>query len=81
MALVIFAPEMLACTGMQPQLEVEAHNYRAALREIQSHFPDLDDALLARFAVAIDDTVINSPLLERLEPDSEMIFIPRIAGG
>ena len=81
MARVVFAPEMLAYTSGEAELEVSATSYRAAIVAVKQRYPELDDALLSRFAVAIDDTVINSPLLETLAPDSELIFVPKISGG
>ena len=81
MATVILPAQMLGAGGGEVSLELEADSYRAALKQLQAKYPQIDDSVLARYAVAIDDTVINYPLLEPLEPDSELVFVPRIAGG
>jgi hypothetical protein len=31
--------------------------------------------------VAIDGVLVHTPLLETFEPDSELVFIPKITGG
>ena len=36
---------------------------------------------MASAAVAIDGDVVPGALLERLEPDSEVHFLPAISGG
>ena len=36
---------------------------------------------LEKMAVAIDGMIIHEPLLQRFGEDSELVFVPRIAGG
>ena len=36
---------------------------------------------IRRAAVAIDGEIYNDPLLEAVEPDSEVHFLPRVGGG
>ena len=78
---VILGGELRHYTGAVEEVSIEALNYRAARRELQKLFPRLQDAVLDKFAVAIDGVMVQTPLLETLQPDSELVFIPRIAGG
>lgn len=78
---VILGGELRRYTGSVEEVEVQASNYRAARRELQQLFPLLDDTVLDKFSVAIDGVLIQTPFLETLEPDSELVFIPKIAGG
>lgn len=43
-------------------------------------WPDLD-ALLDRYAVAIDGQIYQDAFMEPLNADSEVFFMPRIEGG
>ena len=81
MATIVFAAEMRQLAGGLDEFSIEAASYRAALRELTREFPRLDEAVFKKFAVAIDGVLIQSPLLEALEPDSELVFIPKIAAG
>ena len=81
MATVIFIGGLRQLTGGTEEVHIEAANYRAAIRELQLRFPALTDSVLEKFGVAIDGAIIHSPLLETLDHDSELIFIPKIAGG
>ena len=62
------------------RLEVEAADVRRLLAELERRFPGLGEAL-AGSAVAIDGEIFPDPLLERVGPDSEVHFMPRVAGG
>jgi molybdopterin converting factor small subunit len=81
MAHVVFTGDLRLHTGGREQAVVEASSYRAAIRELQRQFPALTDSVLEKFSVSIDGVLIKSPLLETLEPDSELVFFPRISGG
>ena len=48
--------------------------------ELKTRWPDLNDSL-ERTAVAIDGQIYQDPLLEPIEPDSEVFFMARIEGG
>ena len=68
-------------TGGCRQTQIEATSYRLALRELSLEFPGLTETVYEKFSVAIDGTIIHTPLLETFRADSELVFIPRIAGG
>lgn len=69
--------------GGRTEIEVDAHNVRYLLEELEFHYPGLIDALGlgSRMAVAIDGEIYQAPLLKPLAPDSEVYFLPLIGGG
>lgn len=81
MATAIFMGEIRRFTDAVEQCPIDATNYRAAVAELQEKFPGLTDAVLEDFSVAIDGDLVHSPLLEHFSNDSELVFIPKIAGG
>ena len=81
MTTVFFADEMQQHTGGRKQVQIAATSYRLALRELSGEFPGLTEAVYEKFSIAIDGTIIHTPLLETFQADSELVFIPRIAGG
>ncbi len=72
-------------TGGTGRVEVEGRNVRQLLRNLEEMFPGLVDELKATTAIAIDGEIIGQRLqdavLERVEADSEVYFIPAVAGG
>lgn len=56
-------------------------DYRGLIAALESRFPGIRDAIEQDFAVVIDGDIINDPLLERIDPDSEIHFLHRIGGG
>lgn len=79
MAQVIFNAELAILAGVR-ETQVEAATVRALLRELEHRFPALAGRL-DELAMAVDGEIIHSPLLERLEPDSEVHFLAPIEGG
>lgn len=81
MARVVFNSDLRRYTDGAREVEVDAGNYRELTGELSRRFPALTDAVLAKYTVAIDGRVIQMPLLEKLNSDSEVVFVARIAGG
>ena len=85
MAQVEIPTRLLGRTGGTSRVEVEGRNVRQVLRVLDERFPGLVDELKATTAIAIDGEIIGQRLedavLERVEPDSEVYFIPAVAGG
>ena len=80
-----YPPACWRRTGGESSIEVEAHNVRGVLRVLDERFPGLVDELKATTAIAIDGEIIGQRLedafLERVQADSEVYFIPAVAGG
>lgn len=61
-------------------LDIDAPRVRELSRALTERFPALGPHL-AHFAVAIDGEIYSDAPYHPLEHDSEVYFIPRIAGG
>jgi hypothetical protein len=81
MTTIVLANEMQALTGGIGELEIEATAYRDAIAVLQQRFPGLTAKVFTRFSIAIDGSIVHNPLLEKFAPDSEVVFIPKIASG
>jgi molybdopterin converting factor small subunit len=80
-ATVVFPAALRSHTGGTERLELAVADVRALFRALEERFPGIADVLREEVAVAIDGEIVNDPLLEPIEPDSEVHFLPRIAGG
>ncbi len=80
MAKVFFPRALHDLTGGAQEWEVEASSMRELATRLEEAFPGLG-ARLASAAVAIDGDVVPGAWLERLEPQSEIHFLPALSGG
>lgn len=62
-------------------VEVEADTYQLLLERLDERFPGFAEAVGQRVAVAIDGQIYPDPLLEPLQPTSEVCFLPALEGG
>jgi molybdopterin converting factor small subunit len=79
-AVVIVPPALRVLTGAE-RVTLAAGNVRALLRALDARYPGFAETLGARFAVAIDGDIHGNADYESLEDDSEVAFLPPIAGG
>ena len=80
MALVIFTAALQRLTGGREECGVEASTVRELFARLEDRFPGIGEQL-ASAAVAIDGDIVPDAWLERLEPDTEIHFLPAISGG
>jgi sulfur-carrier protein len=73
--------EVRALTGGLDRFEVPARDVRSLIAELERRFPGLGEYVENRMAVAIDGEIHQDALGTPLAPDSEVVLIPRIAGG
>ncbi len=81
MATVILPARFNAWTGGAEQVEVDARDVRQLIRALDERYPGLGEKLRDGVSIAIDGEIINEPLLEPIEVDSEVHFLPPISGG
>ena len=82
MALVIADyADCRALTGGLRSFEVKASTVRELLHQIEARFPGLGDLIDQRMAIAIDGTLTQDAHGAELEPNSEVVLLPRIGGG
>jgi molybdopterin synthase sulfur carrier subunit len=67
--------------GTVTEVEIEASNVRALIRELDRRYPGLGNQVEESMAVAIDGVICQDTYLEPINPDSEVCLIPKIAGG
>jgi molybdopterin converting factor small subunit len=63
------------------ELELDVANVRQLFHTLGERYPELRPHLEAGIAVAIDDEIYQDALLQPIERESEVILIPKIAGG
>jgi molybdopterin converting factor small subunit len=80
MPTVHFSSDLLAYTGGLETIVVEASRVVELKQSLIGRFPPLTEQL-GRLAVAIDGEIYNDADYHPLDPDSEIYFVPRIAGG
>ena len=61
--------------------EVEARTVRALVRELEARFPGLGEFVEDQMALAIDGEIFQDALGVEIGADSEIVLIPKIAGG
>jgi molybdopterin converting factor small subunit len=69
-----------AHTGGVDVVEIDAPRVQDLTRALAARFPGLAGEL-EHFAVAVDGEIYNDAPYHALKPDSEVYFIPRVAGG
>ncbi len=81
MAKIIFNSAQLQITNGVQQTELAVKNYRELLKELVRLYPGMSVDDLGNYMVMIDGLLIQTPFLEKLGPESEVIFINKIAAG
>lgn len=78
--MVHFSSTLTRHTGGLDQVTVEAPRVKELLAALIVRFPGLE-LELGNLAVAIDGDVRPDAAYETLSPQSEIYFVPKIAGG
>jgi hypothetical protein len=68
-------------TGGLTKLEVEANTFRRMVLELDRRFPGLGRQIEESMAVGIDGEIFQDAYLAQLNPESEIVLIPKIGGG
>jgi molybdopterin synthase sulfur carrier subunit len=84
---VWMSPGMQRLSGGKAQVQVEGATIRQVVNNLDKEYPGIkdelceDDDLNPAIAVVIDGETSNLGMLERVNEDSEIHFIPAMAGG
>jgi sulfur-carrier protein len=81
MARVFLSNNMLSGTGGLDVVTIDAPRVHELILELVARFPRLTPDMFERLAVAIDGEIHNDADYLPLRSDSEVHFVPRIAGG
>jgi molybdopterin converting factor small subunit len=79
-AIVIVPRAVRALVGAE-RVTLGAANVAGLVRALDARYPGFAEALGPRFAVSIDGDIHANADYEPLEDDSEVAFLPPIAGG
>ena len=84
----VFIPTMLQpIAGGVKQVDLEARNVRQVIDRLDQLYPGMKDRLTeegkirSNLAVAIDGEIARMGLLEKVNENSEVHFVPAIGGG
>ena len=78
---------MQKLTDGQTQIEVEGETVRQVVEALEERYPGFKDRIVAddriktEIAVAVDGEVVVAGLRARVGPESEVHFLPALAGG
>jgi molybdopterin synthase sulfur carrier subunit len=87
MPTVFIPPQMRDLTGGRSELSVEGQTMRQVIAQLDAQCPGLaarlieDDRLVPGLAISIDGVVTSRGLLARVEPHSQIHFLPAFGGG
>ena len=68
-------------TENQAEVEVEAKNIRELLTRLAEQYPGLKPQIDRGVSVSIDGQIYSKSLIAEIKPDSEVVLLPRLAGG
>jgi molybdopterin synthase sulfur carrier subunit len=87
MATVYIPPPLQSLSGGVTQVTIHATTVRQVIERLDALYPGMaealveDDELKPHIAVAVDHEASILGLVERVEEDSEVHFIPALGGG
>ncbi len=87
MPLVWIPTQFQRFTGGQSQVKVEGGTVRQVIDSLEVAYPGIRERLCEEgrvrpeIAVAVDSEIITEGLRARVGPESEVTFLPAIAGG
>ena len=63
------------------ELDVEATNVRGLVLALEAKYPGLGKVIDEEMAIAIDGNIYQDGFIQKVGEDSEVYFLPKIAGG
>ncbi len=78
--MVVVPPALRALTGAE-RVTLAARDVRGLLRALEARYPGFGATLGPRFAVAIDGDIRNDADYDPLAEETEVTFLPPLAGG
>ena len=81
MARIVLTGNLRFYTEGVTELELESGSIRSLLRELRRRYPDIPEDIEDELAISIDGVLQQDDWFAKIEPDSEVHLLPRIAGG
>ena len=78
---------MQKLTDGKHNVEIEGETVRQVVDALETHYPGFKDRIVendrikTEIAVAIDGEIVTAGLRAKVGPDSEVHFLPALAGG
>jgi len=63
------------------EVEVDVKDVRGLMKALEARFPGIVAVLEDEMALAMDGNIYHDAFLEKVGPETEVFFIPRIGGG
>ncbi len=79
-AVVVVPPSLRSLTGAE-RVTLAAPDVRGLLRALEARYPGFRERLGERFAVAIDGDISSDADFDPLADETEVTFLPPLAGG
>jgi molybdopterin converting factor small subunit len=81
MAKVTIWGSLREAAGDRAEVEVAAGNVRELLTKLGQQYPAMRPQLDRGVSVSIDGTLYPNAWLTEIRPDSEVVLLPKVAGG
>ena len=87
MATIFIPAQLRTLTAGIEQLEMDVHNVREVIDQLEQRFPGIRDRLCQQdqispsLQISIDSVITSLCMIAKIQPNSEVQFIPAIAGG
>jgi sulfur-carrier protein len=87
MATIFIPAQLRILTAGTEQLEMDVHNVRDVIEQLEQQFPGIRDRLCQEdqispsLQVSINSVITSRGMIAKIQPNSEVHFIPAIAGG
>ena len=81
MARIVLTGNLRLYTEGVTELELESGSIRSLLRELRRRYPDIPEDIEDELAISIDGVLHQDDWFAKIDPDSEVHLLPRIAGG
>jgi molybdopterin synthase sulfur carrier subunit len=87
MATIFIPAQLRELTAGIERLEMDVHNVRAVINQLEQRFPGIRDRLCQQdqispsLQISIDSVITSRGMIAKIQPNSEVHFIPAIAGG
>jgi len=87
MATIFIPAQLRTLTAGIEQLKMDVHNVREVIDQLEQRFPGIRDRLCQQdqispsLQVSIDSVITSRGMIAKIQPNSEVHFIPAIAGG
>ena len=87
MATIFIPAQLRELTAGIERLEMDVHNVRAVINQLEQRFPGIrnrlcqQDQISPSLQISIDSVITSRGMIAKIQPNSEVHFIPAIAGG